>query len=185
VLKAMNRHYTRADYLRLVEALRQVRPGISITTDIMVGFPGETEQDFEDTLSLVEEVGFNSAFSFIYSARPHTPAAAMEQIDEDIKHERFDRLLELLNRLSLADHQSLVGTKRSILLEGLSKQDPWVLTGRDSEFHLINVPLEPGKLSPEMQDGDGLPNADYFEGRFMKVEITEAKTFSLEAKSLD
>lgn len=185
VLKAMNRHYTRADYLRLVEALRQVRTGISITTDIMVGFPGETEQDFNDTLSLVEEVGFNSAFSFIYSVRPHTPAAAMEQIDEGVKHERFDRLIELLNRLSLADHQSLLGTKRWILLEGTSKQDPWVLTGRDSEFHLINVALEANQLSEKMRQADATPDSDYFEGRFVKVEITKAKTFSLEARFLD
>lgn len=185
VLQAMNRHYTREDYLRIIKEIKKVRPDISISTDIMVGFPTEEEEDFQETLSLVEEVGFASAFSFIYSPRPHTPAANMEQVDQEVKHERFNRLVELLNRLSFEEHERIVGTRRKVLLEGTSKQSNQILTGRDSEFHLINIHLDSElEYPPEAYLADGSFDSDYFEGKFVEVEITEAKTYSVEAKCL-
>lgn len=186
VLKAMNRHYTIKHYLDIVDEVRKVRPEIAITTDIMVGFPGETEEDFNDTLDLVDAVKFSGAFSFIYSARPGTPAAVMPQIPSAIQHERFDRLIEKLNRYSEEEHQALLGTKRLVLLEGTSKNDPTVLTGRDSEFHLINIHI-PNKLSfPKeavLENGD--LNGEYFESKFIEVKITGARTFSLEAEHIE
>lgn len=185
VLKDMNRHYDRNRYLAIVEGIRQVRPGVSISTDIMVGFPGESEADFEATLDLVEQAKFSSAFSFIYSPRPGTRAAAWPQVPSEVQHKRFDRLLEVLNRLSLAEHQAILGTERLVLLEGVSKGDPMVLTGRDSEFHLINVNLPANlDLPPAAYAAEGQLSQDYFEGRFVPVRISLAKTFSLEAELL-
>ena len=185
VLLAMNRHYDRQRYLDLVQAIRAVRPGISITTDIMVGFPGESDEDFEDTLDLVKQAQFSSAFSFIYSPRPGTRAASWPQLDSDLKHQRFDRLLDLLNSLSLAEHQAMLGTERRVLLEGISKGDSMVLTGRDSEFHLININIPPDLVLPaEAYACAGQLSQDYFEGRFVQVRISLAKTFSLEADLL-
>ncbi len=140
LLKAMNRHYTAADYMKLVEKLRKAMPDIAITTDIIVGFPGETEQDFSDTLKVCEEVAFDSAFTFIYSKRTGTPAAAMEdQVPPDVVKERFDRLLEVIRRTSEEKASALTGKTVQVLVEetdreGLEafdkKKDQVYLTGR-------------------------------------------------------
>ncbi len=132
ILKAMNRKYTREDYLLVVSKLRKEIPDIAISTDIIVGFPGETEQDFEDTLSLIEEVSFDSAYTFIYSIREGTPAAKMEnQVDDKIKHERFKRLLDTLNPIVLKNSIKLDGTVQRVLIEEISKNDSTVLAGRN------------------------------------------------------
>lgn len=185
VLRRMNRHYDCERFREIVRRVRMVRPALSLTTDIIVGFPGEREEDFADTLRLVEEMKFESAFTFIYSPRPGTPAAAWEQLPSAIQHERFDRLLEVQNRLSLQAHQSILGTERRLLIEGISRGDSEVLTGRDSEFHLINVTIRDGFASAEPLRGrDGRLNEKEWEGRYVTARITEAKTYSLEAELL-
>lgn len=186
VLEKMNRHYSSTHYLELVKAIRKVREDISITTDIMVGFPTETEEDFEETLKLCREAKFAAAFSFIYSERPGTVAANWEQIPLEIRHQRFDRLLELLQDLTLKENESLVGTKRLVLIEGCSKQDNRVLSARDSEFHLINITAFPeNSLPSEAYTESGELNSRYFEARFALVEIEKARPYSVEAKLLE
>ena len=157
ILKKMNRHYSSADYLRLVEKLRTKMPDIAITTDIIVGFPGETEEDFEDTLDICRSVEFDSAFTFIYSKREGTPAAAFEdQVPEDIIKDRFDRLLEVIKESSEKKAYALTGQTVEVLAEEKDKEgDGRYLTGRlennllvhfegteDLIGKLVNVKLE-------------------------------------------
>lgn len=166
VLKRMNRKYDREKYLELVRKLRAAVPEITISTDIIVGFPGETEEDFEETLSLVKEVGYDSAFTFLYSVRKGTPAAEYEdQIPEDVKHERFNRLVDLINEGSAAKNAAYVGRIEKVLVEGSSKKNDETLTGRTEGFKLVDFE-GPKELIGKMVD----------------VEITEGKTFSLSGK---
>lgn len=131
ILKIMRRGYTAESYLKLVEKLRAARPGIAITTDIIVGFPGETEEDFQETVALADQVGFDNAFVFRYSQRRDTPAATMEgQLAEDVKEARNQALLEVINRHCSGKLSDLVGTDVEILCEGPSKNNPNRLTGR-------------------------------------------------------
>ena len=139
VLKEMNRKYTREDYLLIVDKLRKAVPNISITTDIIVGFPGETEKDFLETLSLVKEVEFDSAYSFLYSMRDGTRAAKMdEQIEYKVKHDRFQRLSDAMNEISLRKNEELIGQTVKVLVEDVSKNNPNVLTGRSEEFKIVH-----------------------------------------------
>lgn len=166
VLKRMNRHYDRARYLDIIRKLREARPDIAITTDIIVGFPGETEEDFQDTLSLCREVQYDSAFTFIYSPREGTPAAGFEdQIPEEIKHHRFDRLVDVINEYSLIKNKSIEGKIVDVLVEGRSKKDEDTYSGRTMGFKLVNF------TSPE----------DVV-GKTVKVRITSSKTFSVEGE---
>ena len=170
VLKRMNRKYTRDDYLKIVRKLREAVPGITISTDIIVGFPGETEEDFNDTLSLVQEVGYDSAFTFRYSIRQGTPAEKYEdQIPEEVKHERFDRLVDIIDRTSLEKNEAYTGRIVKVLVEGESKNNSLALSGRTEGFKLVNfsVPEEPGRD---------------ITGEIVDVRITKAKTFSLEGE---
>ena len=163
VLKRMNRHYNRAQYLELVNKIRAAVPQITISTDIIVGFPGETEEDFQETLSLVKEVEFDSAFTFLYSIRKGTPAEKYnDQIPEETKHERFNRLVEAVNEISERKNREYLGHIEAVLVEGISKTDENTLTGRTDGFKLVNFPGEPSLV-----------------GETVKVEITETKTFSL------
>lgn len=163
ILALMNRGYTREHYLELVEILRCHVADCAITTDLIVGFPGETEDDFAATLDLVERVGFDAAFTFLYSPRSGTPAAEMEgQIASEIKKERFQRLLEVQNRHSLRLNRALVGRTVEVLTEGPSKTDPNVLTGRTRGSKTVNF------------TGEGVKVGD-----LALVEITDAKTWSL------
>ena len=164
VLRRMNRHYTREEYIALTEALREAVPGIAVTTDIIVGFPGETEEQFSDTLSLVETVRFDSAFTFIYSVRKGTPAAEWpDQIPEDVKHERFNRLVDVCNAISAEKNAALTGRTLPILCEGESKSDPGLFTGRTPGHKLVNFTA--GRA----------PAA----GETVPVRITSSNTFSL------
>lgn len=164
VLERMNRKYTREHYLDLIRKFRETRPDIAITTDIIVGFPGETEEDFQDTLSLVREVEYDSAFTFLYSVRKGTPAEHYEdQVPEDIKHERFNRLVDLMNELSLKKNKDLEGQVVSVLVEGTSKTNEDILTGRTEGFKTLNF------KGPKDIIGTIVP-----------VRITEGKTFNLE-----
>jgi tRNA-2-methylthio-N6-dimethylallyladenosine synthase len=131
VLKLMHRGYTRARFLSIVGKLRRVQPGMGLSTDFIVGFPGETDADFEETLSLVREVGFDQAFVFKYSERRDTPAAQMPgQLPQVVREERNQRLLEVVNAAGARQHQKLVGRSVQILVEGPSKKNPSRLTGR-------------------------------------------------------
>ena len=131
ILKEMNRHYDREYYLDLVKKIKSEIPDVTLTTDIIIGFPGETEEDFLDTLSLCEEVGYDSAFTFIYSRRNHTPADKMEnQIPDDIKHDRFNRLVEAINKKVVIKNKEYEGKVVEVLVEGPSKNDETKLTGR-------------------------------------------------------
>ncbi len=173
VLARMNRHYTREQYLHIVKLFREKVPEGAISTDIIVGFPGETEQDFEDTLSIVEEVKYDSAFTFQYSIRPGTKAATYEdQVPQDVVTERFGRLLELQNRLVYESNQRMVGKTYEVLIEGESSTAPNILTGRTKCNHLVNfiIPESVCKFT----------DANEFEGKLAMIKITEAKPYSVE-----
>ena len=131
ILKIMRRGYTADKYRELVHDLREARPGIAITTDVIVGFPGETEEDYLATRSLMDEIGFDNAFVFRYSQRQNTPAATMEdQLPEDVKEERNKDLLEVVNRHTSLKLEALVGSEVEILCEGTSRHNTERLTGR-------------------------------------------------------
>lgn len=138
VLKAMHRVYTIEGYREIVRELREAVPQVAISTDIIVGFPGETEEQFEDTLRLVEEVRFDGAFMFIYSPRPGTPAGDMEQLPLHVRKSRMDRLLELQNRISTEINASMVGGEFEVLVEGPSPKNPARLQGYSREFKMMH-----------------------------------------------
>lgn len=170
VLRRMNRHYNRQRYMEIVEKLRATCPDLSISTDIIVGFPGETEEDFLDTLSLVREVEYDSAFTFIYSPRVGTPAAKYDdQIPENIKHDRFDRLVDEVNRCSAKKNSEYLGRIVTVMVDGPSKNDAGAWSGRTDTFKLVNFTSE----------------EPLTEGQMVSVRITETKTFSLDGKKVD
>ena len=170
VLRRMNRHYNRQRYMEIVEKLRVTCPDLSISTDIIVGFPGETEEDFLDTLSLVREVEYDSAFTFIYSPRVGTPAAKYDdQIPENIKHDRFDRLVDEVNRCSAKKNSEYLGRIVTVMVDGPSKNDAGAWSGRTDTFKLVNFTSE----------------EPLTEGQMVSVRITETKTFSLDGEKVD
>lgn len=141
ILKAMNRHYTKEQYLELAEKIRREIPDISLTTDIIVGFPGETEEDLQETLDVVRRVRFDSAFTFIYSKRTGTPAAAMEnQVPDDVVHDRFDRLLKEVQEISAQMSGRDAGTVQKVLVEGVDEKNSSFLTGRLSNNVMVHFP---------------------------------------------
>lgn len=141
ILKVMNRHYTKEQYLELAERIKKAVPGISLTTDIIVGFPGETEEDFEETLDVVRKVRFDSAFTFIYSKRTGTPAASMEdQIPEEVVKKRFDRLLKEVQDISAQVCGRDVHTVQEVLVEEVNSQTPELMTGRMSNNTVVHFP---------------------------------------------
>ena len=163
VLKRMNRKYTREDYLKLIEKLRKTVPDITLSTDIIVGFPGETNEDFEETLSIVKEVEYDSAFTFIYSIRKGTPAEKFEdQIEESEKHRRFDLLVSAVNEISEKKNKVYQDRVEKVLVDGVSKNDKSTLTGRTDGFKLVNFAGKKEMI-----------------GSIVDVKITDAKTFSL------
>ena len=163
VLKRMNRKYTREDYLKLIEKLRKTVPDITLSTDIIVGFPGETNEDFEETLSIVKEVEYDSAFTFIYSIRKGTPAEKFEdQIEESEKHRRFDLLVSAVNEISEKKNKVYQDRVEKVLVDGVSKNDKSTLTGRTDGFKLVNFAGKKELI-----------------GSIVDVKITDAKTFSL------
>lgn len=141
ILQIMNRHYTKESYLELVNKVRNAIPDIAITTDIIVGFPGETEEDFEETMDVVKKVGFDSAFTFIYSKRTGTPAAEMEcQIPEDIVKARFDRLLKEVQHLSAQKAEKWTGSIQEVLIESQNDHDPSLVTGKMDNNSTVHLP---------------------------------------------
>ena len=141
VLKEMNRHYDKEHYLALVEKIKKAMPDLAITTDIIVGFPGETEEDFQETMDVVRQVEYDSAFTFIYSKRTGTPAAKMEnQIPEDVIKDRFDRLLKLVQDISAKKAGALTGSVQDVLVEELDEQQEGLVTGRLSNNSVVHLP---------------------------------------------
>ncbi len=165
ILKLMGRGYTREQYLKIVDKLRSCREDLAITSDVMVGFPGETEQDFQQTLDLIEQVEFDSLFSFKYSDREGTPAARMkEKIDEKVKSSRLSDLQDLQNRITLKKNRALIGRKLSVLVEGESKKGEQ-LTGRTASNKVVNFEGESALT-----------------GKLLEVEIKEAYLNSLKGR---
>lgn len=141
LLKIMNRKYTKEDYLDLVDRIRKAVPDISLTTDIIVGFPGETEEDFMETIDVVKKVGFDNAFTFLYSKRAGTPAANMEcQVDENVAKERFDRLLDEIHASAVKAAGRDVNSVKDVLVEEVNSQNEDLLTGRLSNNMLVHFP---------------------------------------------
>jgi tRNA-2-methylthio-N6-dimethylallyladenosine synthase len=163
ILNKMNRHYDREQYISLINKIKAKIPNAAISTDIIVGFPGETEEDFMETLSLVRTVQFDSAFTFIYSKRKYTPAEKIqEQISEEVKHDRFNRLVEVVNENCALKNKEYEGKIEEILVEGKSKNDENKLNGRTRSGKLVNFT---GKESDI--------------GKLIKVKITKTNSFSL------
>lgn len=170
ILKEMNRGYTKERYLELAEKIRNVMPDASFTTDIIVGFPGETYEDFLETIDVIEKVRFDSVFSFIYSKRGGTPAAKMEnQVPEDIKHKHFDILLDVQNRISREINETYADRIEEIMVEGISKNNPDAMCGRTDSGKIVNFPKD-----------DTLNVGD-----FIKVKITKISTWSLTGERVE
>jgi tRNA-2-methylthio-N6-dimethylallyladenosine synthase len=149
ILKAMRRTYSRERYLKLVGEMRAAIPDLALSTDIIVGFPGETEDDFRETMEVVEEVGFDSAFTFVYSPRAGTDAAVMtDQIHDDVKRDRIERLVDLVQRIATERNESRIGRVEEVLVEGPSRTDPRFLRGRTRRNTTVNFvgAAQPGDL---------------------------------------
>ncbi len=169
ILSNMKRGYTRDEYLEIMDKMKAVRPGISLSSDFIIGFPGETDQQFEDTLALIEQVGFDFSYSFIYSPRPGTPAAEMaDNISEDTKKQRLKRLKDRLNEMTMKVSNSMIDTVQSILVEGVSKKNPLQMTGRTENNRVVNFTAHP-RLA----------------GQFVDVMITEALPNSLRGRMIE
>lgn len=181
VLKRMNRRYTREQFFEIVRKLRAAVPGLSISTDLIVGFPGETEEEFADTLDLMRQIRFDSAFTFQFSPRDGTPAASMDdQIAPEIIADRFRRLTDLQNEHSLSSNQATIGRSFEVLIEGRSSGDAEVLSGRTRCNRLVNLRVPDSmRLPDDCYDDNGQLRGDKLEGRLAQVKMTEAKTFSL------
>lgn len=174
ILAAMNRRYTRETYLERIAAVRARVPGIALSTDIIVGFPGETDKDFEQTLDLIQTVGFDHAFTFIYSKREGTPAAALtDTVPREVAQARFDRLALLVRDLSYAANEREVGQVRSCLVEGASKRDEAVLAARTPHNRLVHVALDAGEAATE------------HEGTIRDIRITGAHPWFLTGEFAD
>ena len=169
VLRAMNRSYTREKYLEEVAAARRYLPDLVLTTDIIVGFPGETDEEFAETLSLCEEVRFDAMFTFIYSRRVGTPAASMpDPYTREDKQKHFDALTELANRISAEKHSAYIGTRQRVLVDGETGRDTYNLSARTNGGRLVHLKGSPGLV-----------------GQFVEVDITDGNTWALYGKEAD
>ena len=168
ILEAMNRTYDSARYLSLVGDLRRAMPDLALSTDVIVGFPGETEEDFEDTCRVVSEVGYSQAFTFIYSKRAGTPAATMPgQLDSDVVQERFDRLVAIVQESAHRENQKELGQVVDVLVEGTSKRDANMICGRSPKNQTVHAPIPEGTDVSELV------------GRVVGVRVEEARTWYL------
>ena len=164
ILNAMNRGYTKEEFITLAKKIKEKIPDIGLTTDIIVGFPGETEEDFQDTMDVVNEVGFENAFMFMYSKRSGTPAATMEeQVDEQVKSERLQQLMRLQNYKAKEESQKYLGKTVKVLVEGPSRKNPEMLTGRTSTHKIVLFKS---------------PGTD-LKGKFVNTKVYEAQTWTL------
>ena len=168
VLASMKRGYTSLEYKSIIKKLRKNRPNLSVSSDFIVGFPGETDSDFEQTLNLVQKVKFDSSYSFIYSDRPGTPASMLpNKIDADVKSKRLKKLQQILDKYSLDFSSQMVDKEEEVLVEGISKRNSCELTGRTENNRVVNFP---GK--PELK------------GKIVKLLITELRQHTLRGKIL-
>ncbi len=166
ILAAMKRRYKAQDYVRIIEKIRKIRPNISMSSDFIIGFPGESDQDFEDTMALIETIGYDQSFSFIYSARPGTPASDLaDDVPMDVKQARLQRLQKRINEMAQSISQNMVGTVQTVLVDRPARKDPTQISGRTENNRVVNF------------DGDH----DLI-GEFVAVEITEALPNSLRGK---
>ena len=166
ILAAMKRGYTALEFKQKIRKLRAVRPDISISSDFIVGFPGETDADFDKTMKLIEDVGFDQSFSFIYSRRPGTPAADLQdEVSDAAKHARLERLQQHINAHALGISRGMVGSVQTVLVEGPSKKDPNELTGKTENMRPVNFAGHPRLV-----------------GQFVDVVITEALSNSLRGR---
>ena len=164
ILNAMNRGYTKEEFITLAKKIKEKIPDIGLTTDIIVGFPGETDEDFQDTMDVVNEVGFENAFMFMYSKRSGTPAATMEeQVEEQVKSERLQQLMRLQNYKAKEESQKYLGKMVKVLVEGPSRKNPEMLTGRTSTHKIVLFKSDRTDLK----------------GKFVHTRIYEAKTWTL------
>jgi tRNA-2-methylthio-N6-dimethylallyladenosine synthase len=163
VLAAMKRGYTALEYKSIIRRLRNVRPQVSLSSDFIVGFPGETEQDFDATMKLIEEIGFDASFSFLYSARPGTPAASLaDDTPHEVKAARLQRMQALLQKQSEALSVAMIGNVERALVEGVSKKNPNELAARTDNNRVVNFAGQPRLI-----------------GQFVDVKITQALRHSL------
>ena len=164
ILDAMNRGYTKEEFIKLAKKIKEKIPNIGLTTDIIVGFPGETDEDFQDTMDVVNEVGFENAYMFMYSKRTGTPAATMEnQVDEKVKNERLQKLIRLQNMKAREESQKYLGQTIKVLVEGPSRKNPEMLTGRTSTHKVVLFKN----------------NGKNLKGKFVNIKINDAKTWTL------
>ncbi len=173
ILKAMNRRYTREQYLELVRSLRDAMPDLALSTDVIVGFPGERESDFLDTLTMMCEVGFASAYTFIYSKRPGTPAARMiDETPRSVIQSRFDSLTSVVARLSYDSNQLDLHNDVEVLVEGTSKRSDRIMVGHSRKNQTVHFPLP-----------DGASSSDYV-GKLVDVHVNQARTWYLSGNAM-
>ncbi len=166
ILGAMKRGYTALEYKQKIRKLRRVRPDITISSDFIVGFPGETDHDFEQTMQLIADIGFDQSFSFIYSRRPGTPAASLpDETNDAVKHERLARLQNTINTTAKKLSEAMIGSVQSVLVEGPSARDPNELTGKTENMRNVNFPGDARMV-----------------GKFVDVQITQAMVNSLRGR---
>ncbi len=165
----MKRGHTRADYIETIRKLRLVRPNIYLSSDFIIGFPGETEAEFEQTLSLVEEIGFDLSYSFVYSQRPGTPAADMpDDVPAEVKKQRLERFQQRINEMTAAISSSMIDSVQTVLVEGPAKKNPLQMQGRTENNRVVNFIGHP-RLA----------------GQFVDILITEALPNSLRGRMVD
>lgn len=169
ILKMMKRGHTRADYIEIIRKLREVRPDIALSSDFIIGFPGETDAEFEETMAFIEEIGFDLSFSFIYSARPGTPAADFpDDVPAEVKKQRLERFQKRINEMAAAISESMIGTIQTVLVEGPSKKNPLQMQGRTENNRVVNFIGHP-RLA----------------GQFVDVAILEALPNSLRGRMVE
>jgi len=169
ILAEMKRGHKREDYLEIMRKIKAVRPDISLSSDFIVGFPGETEQDFADTMDLIEEVGYDFSYSFIFSPRPGTPAANFaDDVSKEVKEQRLQKLKQRLNDMTMAYSEAMIGTVQTVLAEGVSRKNPLHLTGRTENNRAVNFAAHPRLI-----------------GQFVDVLILEALPNSLRGRAVD
>ena len=163
ILAAMKRRYKAQDYVKIIEKIRKIRPDISLSSDFIIGFPGESDEDFEDTMQLIETIGYDTSFSFIYSARPGTPASDLvDDVPMEVKQARLQRLQKRIVEMAAEISQNMVGTRQTVLVDRPARKDPQQISGRTENNRVVNF------------DGD-----QNLIGQFVEVEITEALPNSL------
>ena len=166
ILKRMKRGHERAEYIDKINRLRAVRPNLDLSSDFIIGFPGETDEEFEDTMELIEEIGFDMSFSFIYSKRPGTPASDLpDDISAEVKKQRLQRLQDRINAMAAQISTNMVGTVQTVLVEGPSKKDQLQVRGRTENNRVVNFTAHPRLV-----------------GQFVDVTITEALPNSLRGR---